>query len=100
MTREEEIEAILVDTYSDDEADASWGAAFEDDVAVPFDATLVGTPVTVLGFRTANSGTIQCRVRRESRERWVSVEDLDEKGLPEDMGHLLSLYRYWKGGGG
>jgi hypothetical protein len=53
--------------------------------------------MTVLGFRAANSNAIQCRVRRENRERWVGVEDLDEDGLPEDMLHFLDLYHHGNG---
>ena len=92
-----EIEEILVDTYSEDEAMAAWEVTFQDDISTPFEATLLGDPVAVTAFRLSRSQAIQCHVRRENRERWVGVEDLDDESLPEDMRHVLGLYRYWSG---
>ena len=91
----EEIEEILVDTYGEDEEAAAWGVAFDDGVEVPFSATLLGVPVQVTGFRAADSGAIQCEVVRDKRKRWIGVEELDEEELPEDMAHVLGLYRAW-----
>lgn len=93
-----EIEEILVDTYSEDEAMAAWEVAFQDGIATPFEASLMGDLVTVMDFRLSRSNAIQCHIRRLEKERWIGVEDLDEEGLSEDMLHVLDLYRYWKGG--
>lgn len=93
-----EIEEILVDTYSEDEAMASWEVAFQDGIATPFEASLMGDPVTVTDFRLSRTNAIQCHIRRQEKERWIGVEDLDEESLPEDMEHVLDLYRYWRGG--
>jgi hypothetical protein len=98
MSKREEIERILLDTYDDDEVATSWEVTFSDEVVTPFPATLLGIPVTVTAFRAANSGAIQCRVSRENKERWVDVEGLDDEGLPEDMAHILDLYRSWLSG--
>jgi len=97
MTREEEIDALMVDCYDEDEATAAWEIAFEDGVQVPFEAALLGTPVTVLGFRAAASNTIQCQVQRDKTKRWIGVEDLDKEGLPADMLHYLDLYQSYNG---
>ena len=93
-----EIEKILVDTYSQDEAMAAWEVTFQDDIATPFEAGLLGDPVTVTGFRLSCTNAMQCRIRTESRERWIGVEDPDEESLPEDMRRVLGLYCYWNGG--
>lgn len=97
-TIREEIEDILVDTYSQDEEASSWGVAFEDSTSVPFAATLLGESVEVQEFRSSNSGIPQCLVVRKGRKRWIAVEDLDEKGLPESLAHVLKLYRAWNEG--
>jgi Calcium binding len=97
MTRDKEIEEILVDTYDKHEEATSWEVTFQDEVSVPFEATLVGVPVTVLGFRATNNCTIQCQVRADKKERWIGVGDLDNEKLPDDMQHFLVLYRYWAG---
>jgi hypothetical protein len=95
----EEIEAILVDCYGEDEQWSAWEVAFTDGVTVPFEASLLGAPVEVQGFRTNNANVLQCLAVREQRQRWVGIEDLDEEGLPEDFRHLLRLYWTWVEGG-
>jgi hypothetical protein len=95
---EEEIAAILVDCYGEEEERAAWEVAFADGVAVPFRASLLGMPVEVQGFRVNNAGVLQCQVIREKRQHWVGIEDLDEDGLPEDFRQVLKLYRAWAGG--
>ena len=95
---EEEIEALFVDCYTEEEERSAWEVAFTDGVAVPFSASVLGMPVEVQGFRVNDAGSPQCLVIREKRQRWVGIEDLDEKGLPEDFQHVLKLYRAWAGG--
>jgi hypothetical protein len=95
----EEIEAILVDCYGEDEQWSAWEVAFTDGVAVPFGASLLGAAVEVQGFRINNANILQCLVVREKCRRWLGIEDLDEEGLPEDFQHLLILYRTWVEGG-
>ena len=99
---EEQIEDIVVDCYSDDEQRMAWCVTFEDEVDVPFSAPLLGEPVEVRAFRAGRNDTPQCLVARTGQtgkqvERWVGVEDLDDAGLPEDMAHILMLYRSWNG---
>jgi hypothetical protein len=95
---QEEIEAILVDCYGEEEERAAWEVAFTDGVAVPFSASLLGMPVEVQGFRINDASVVQCLVVREKRQRSVGIEDLDEEGLPEDFQHVLKLHRAWAGG--
>lgn len=95
----EEIEELLVDCYDEYEQMSAWGVAFEDGVAIPFQASLLGTPVEVQGFRVNNANVVQCLVVQGERKRWIGVEDLDEEGLPADFHHVLTLYRAWIKGG-
>ena len=44
------IEQIIVDAYGEDEQVWAFRQAFEDDVAVPCDAFVVGTPISVVKF--------------------------------------------------
>jgi len=76
---------------------SGWECAFTDGVEVPFQASLLGVPVEVREFQISDSNVLQCLVIREkeSRQRWIAVEELDEENLPEDCGHLLALYRAW-----
>lgn len=93
----QEIEEILADCNDEDEQLMGWEATFDNDVAVPFQATLLGIPVEVQGFRANNSGALQCRIEREGKQRWIGVTDLDDEGFPEDFLHVMKLYRAWLG---
>jgi len=95
LTPREEIEKILVDTYGEWEEAASWEVAFTDEIQVPFSAAVLGMPVEVAGFRISKADTLQCLVMRENKQRWLSVEDLDDMGMPADAQRLLALYRAW-----
>ncbi len=47
----DEIDEFLVDAYGEEEQMTAWEVAFSDEIEVPFSASLLGTPVTVDGFR-------------------------------------------------
>lgn len=100
-TIREEIEEILVDSYGEYEQMSSWEVAFTDGVQVPFEASLLGVPVEVNAFQVSDANTLQCLVvrKKEKRERWIAVEELDEENLPADCAHLLTLYLAWLEGG-
>jgi hypothetical protein len=87
----DEIKAIMVDCYDEDEQMSVWELTFFGDVEVPFRATLLGMPVVVTAFRINNANAVQCQVKREDKQRWVGVDDLDEEGLPTDMLRVLTL---------
>ena len=95
MTAREEIEELLVDCYNEDEQRAAWEVAFTEGVAVPFRATLLGMPVEVGAFRVNDANAVQCQVKREDKQRWVGVDDLDEAELPAEMQPLLNIYHAW-----
>jgi len=96
----DEIDEILVDAYGEYEQMAAWDCSFTEGVEVPFQASLLGMPVEVKEFRISDSNVLQCLVVREKekRERWISVEDIDDEKLPEEFGRLLGLYRSWLAG--
>ena len=94
--RGEEIEEILVDTWNEDEQIAAWEVAFQDRVALPFAATILGVPVEVREFRSKGYH-VECLAAGGGRQRWVGVESLDPDALPADFVHVLDLYRSWQG---
>ena len=96
---QEQIEAILVDAYGEDEQASAWEVAFQDEVQTPFEAMLLGVPVRVLGFQAGRAGNIQCQAARRDgqQKRWIGVEDLDAAGLPADFVRMRTLLRAWEG---
>jgi len=52
----------------------------------------------VQGFQAGEDGALQCLVAGKGGKRWVGLEDLDPKGLPDDFADLLDLYQTWQAG--
>jgi hypothetical protein len=94
-SKREQIEDILVDCSDKYERMSAWEYEFNDNVTVPFQATLLDIPVEVQGFRANDADSIQCQVSREKKQRWVGVEGLDEESLPEDCLRVFKLYSAW-----
>src|SRR5690349_11322096 len=95
-----ELDDILVGCYGEDEELSAWEVAFMDEVDTPFPATLLGLPVEVTEFRLGPNNAIQCHVKTADKQRWIGIEDLDAKGLPEDFRYYRDLYHEWSGGMG
>lgn len=94
------IEFATVDTYSDDEVATGWGVAFGDAASLPFQATALGKPVTVLEFDSDVRHGVRCEIRGEgTRRRWIGVDALDVESLPEGVREVLEAYDAWAEGG-
>jgi len=93
------VEEIVVDAYGDDEQLWAFRQAFEDEVALPADAFVVGEPVTVLTIDydgNERRGLI-ARCRREDRSEYlIAACDLV---FPEGSTaiHYVAAYRTWLG---
>jgi hypothetical protein len=89
------IEQITVDAYGEDEQLWAFRQAFEDDVAVPRDALVIGETVSVMKFDYDGNDrrglTAKCR-RPDGREYLVAVSDVV---FPEgtDGGRYVAAYR-------
>ena len=94
----DEIEEILVDCHDEDEQAGAWEVTFQDEVKTPFTASLLGDPVEITQFRLGTAICMQCLIIRGDRERWISIEDLDDENLPADFRHATDLYRAWSSG--
>ena len=94
----ERIEEILTDTYDEYEQLSAWEVTFQDEVETPFPAALFGAPVEVQGFQVGDEGTLQCLVVGQGQKRWIGIEDMDPKGLPDDFADILGLYQSWQTG--
>jgi hypothetical protein len=90
------IEFVTTDAYSDDEVMAGWGVALEDAAALPFQATALGRPVTVLEFESDPRHGIRCEIQGEGiGRRWVGVDTLDVASLPEGIQEVMEAFEAW-----
>lgn len=94
----ERIEEILTDTYDEYEQLSAWEVTFQDEVQTPFSAALFGADVEVQGFQAGDNGALQCLAVGQGQSRWIGLEDLDPKGLPDDFADILGLYQAWLAG--
>ena len=94
----ERIEEILSDTYDEYEQLSAWEVTFQDEVETPFPAALLSVSVEVQGFQAGDNGALQCLIVGQGQKRWIGVEDLDPKGLPDDFADILGLYQAWLAG--
>src|SRR5207248_2753311 len=93
------IEFVSVDAYTDDEVMAGWGVALDDTGAVPFQATALGKPVTVLAFDSDSGSGLRCQIQGEgTARRWVGIDALDPDSLPEEVNEVLAAYDAWAAG--
>jgi len=93
------IDEIIIDAYGDDEQLWAFRQAFEDNVAMPAEAFVVGEPVTVMRIdydgNERRGLTARCRRERGS-EQVIAACDLV---FPEDSveGRYVAAYRKWLG---
>jgi hypothetical protein len=93
------VEAIIVDTYGDDEQLWAFRHAFEDNVVLPAEAFVVGEPVAVIMIdydgNERRGLTARCR-REEGSEQEIAACDLI---FPEGSvaARYLGAYRKWLG---
>jgi hypothetical protein len=93
------IDFATTDAYSDDEVMTGWGVAFDDAASLPFQATALGRPVTVLEFEADSRHGIRCEIQGEGiGRRWVGVDTLDEESLPEGVREAMEAFEAWSDG--
>lgn len=96
---QEIIDFVTTDAYSDEEVMAGWGVALSDAAAVPFSATALGKPVSVLAFDSDPRHGIRCEIEGEGiGKRWVGVDTLDEESLPERVRAVVEAFEAWSEG--
>jgi hypothetical protein len=93
------IEEITVDANGEDEQLWAFRQAFEDDVAVPCEGTVIGEPVAVIGFdydgNERRGLTAKCRRLDGSQYVVAASEVLLHPGTPG--ARYLAAYRKWMG---
>jgi Calcium binding len=97
---EAELDALIdqatVDCYNEDEELAGFAVMIEDNLAVPFETTVLGVTVTVKQIDQAESGIVAICVRGKHRQA-IPLLDLPLPDPPPQGAEWIAAYRHWAG---
>jgi hypothetical protein len=96
---EAELDALIaqatVDCYNEDEELAGFAAMIEDNLAVPFETTVLGVTVTVRKIGQTESGIVAICVRGKHRQA-IPILDLPLPDPPPQGVEWIAAYRRWQ----
>ena len=97
---EAELDALVaratVDCYNEDEELAGFAVMIEDNLALPFETTVLGVTVTVRNIDQTGSGIVAICVRGKHRQA-VPVLDLPLPDPPPRGAEWIAAYCRWAG---
>jgi hypothetical protein len=97
---EAELDALIdeatVDAYSEDEQLAGFAVMIGDNLAVPFETTVLGVTVTVEEVDQTESGIVAICVRGERRQG-IPILDLPLPDPPPRGAEWIAAYSRWAG---
>ena len=94
------IAEATVDCYGDDEQLSGLFTMIDDNVAMPFGATVLGVPVTVRDVELTVDGRIVARCIRNGMEQRISLLDLRLPDPRPDGAEWVEAFRRWAGATG
>jgi hypothetical protein len=95
---EEMIEDATVDAYGESEQVTGWFTMIDENLAVPFETTVLGVPVTVERVDLNRSEQIVAVCARGRDRQALPILDLPlPTSLPEGA-EWIEAYRHWRGG--
>lgn len=95
---EEMIEQATVDACGESEQTTGWFTMIDENLAVPFETTVLRVPVTVERFELNASEQIVAICRRGRDRRALPILDLPLPTPAPDGAEWIEAYRQWRGG--
>jgi calcium binding protein len=96
---EEMIEEATVDCYNESEQVTGWFTMIEENLAVPFETTVLGVQVTVEGVDLNRSEQIVAIFSRGRSRQSLPILDLPLPTPPPAGSEWIEAYRRWIGEG-
>ncbi len=96
---DELVEEAIVDCYNESEQVTSLYTMIEDHLAVPFETTVLGVPVTVVRVQLTLRDEIVAVCRRAGTRQTVPLLDLQLPSPPPVGSQWILAYRHWLRGG-
>ena len=95
---EEMIEQATVDAYNESEQITGWFTMIDENLAVPFETTVLGVPVTVERVDLNRSEQIVAVCTRGRSCQSLPILDLPLPTPPPDGAEWIEAYRQWREG--
>src|SRR6266581_2970697 len=92
-------EEAIVDCYNESEQVTGLYTMIEDNLAVPFETTVLGAPVTVVRVQLTSRDEIVAVCRRAGTRQSVPLLDLPLPSPPPAGSEWIAAYRHWLRGG-
>ncbi len=96
---DELVEEAIVDCYNESEQVTGLYTMIEDNLAVPFETTVLGAPVTVMRVQLTSRDEIVAVCRRAGTRQSVPLLDLPLPSPPPAGSEWIAAYRHWLRGG-
>jgi hypothetical protein len=93
------IEEAIVDAYGEAEQTGGFYTAIDEHLAVPFETTLLGMPVTVRGVDLNDRDEIVAVCSRGRHRQAIPILDLVLPSPPPVGAEWIEAYRCWAGPG-
>ena len=93
------VEEAIVDCYNESEQATGLYTMIEDNLALPFETTVLGVPVTVERVDLTQRKEIVAVCRRAGARQTVPILDLPLPSPPPAGAEWIEAYRHWLGGG-
>ena len=95
----EMIEQATVDAYGESEQITGWFTVIEENLAVPFDAMILGVQVTVERVDLDRNEQIVAVCRRGRARQSLPILDLPLPTPPPNGAEWIEAYQRWRAGG-
>ena len=95
----EMIEEATVDAYGESEQTTGWFTMIDENLAVPFETTILGALVTVESVDLNRNEQIVAVCRRGLDRQSFPILDLPLPSPPPDGAEWIEAYRQWRGEG-
>ena len=96
---EEMIEQATVDAYNESEKITGWFTMIDENLAVPFETTVLGVPVTVERLDLSRNEQIVAVCTRGRSRQSLPILDLPLPTPPPDGAEWIEAYRRWRAEG-
>jgi hypothetical protein len=91
------IQEATVDCYNESEEMTAWFTSIQDNLAIPFQTSVLGVDVTVRGIALSDDGQIVAICTRGRDRQTLPILDLPLPRSEPEGSEWIDAYRHWIG---